>query len=98
MSGWHPLQATGGVARLAGTHQPANPPLSPDGFLPHRLPPLPPLLLVRQVGYMLVGMKDTRSARVGDTWHLARRPVEQLPGFKPAKSMVFAGEHRRWLN
>ncbi|GAB4818255.1 hypothetical protein N2152v2_005301 [Parachlorella kessleri] len=48
-------------------------------------------LLTGQVGYMLVGMKDTRSARVGDTWHLARRPVQQLPGFKPAKSMVFAG-------
>ena len=40
---------------------------------------------------MLVGMKDTRCARVGDTWHLQRRPVEALPGFKPAKSMVFAG-------
>jgi hypothetical protein len=40
------------------------------------------------------GMKDTRSARVGDTWHLAKRPVQRLPGFKPAKSMVFAG---RWI-
>jgi translation elongation factor EF-4 len=36
-------------------------------------------------------MKDTRSARVGDTWHHQRRPVPALPGFKPAKSMVFAG-------
>ncbi|KAI3434957.1 hypothetical protein D9Q98_003011 [Chlorella vulgaris] len=48
-------------------------------------------LLTGQVGYMLVGMKDTRSARVGDTWHHQRRPVPALPGFKPAKSMVFAG-------
>lgn len=40
---------------------------------------------------MLVGMKDTRQARVGDTWHHYRRPVEPLPGFRPAKSMVFAG-------
>ncbi|PSC76214.1 translation factor GUF1 mitochondrial isoform X1 isoform B [Micractinium conductrix] len=48
-------------------------------------------LLTGQVGYMLVGMKDTRSARVGDTWHHYRKPVPSLPGFKPAKSMVFAG-------
>ncbi|KAL4425285.1 hypothetical protein ABPG75_009301 [Micractinium tetrahymenae] len=48
-------------------------------------------LLTGQVGYMLVGMKDTRSARVGDTWHHYRKPVPPLPGFKPAKSMVFAG-------
>ena len=40
---------------------------------------------------MLVGMKDTRAARVGDTWHRAREPVPALPGFRPAKSMVFAG-------
>ena len=40
---------------------------------------------------MLVGMKDTRQARVGDTWHAHRRPVPPLPGFKPAKSMVYAG-------
>lgn len=31
------------------------------------------------------------AARVGDTWHHYRRPVEPLPGFKPAQSMVFAG-------
>lgn len=48
-------------------------------------------LLTGQVGYMLVGMKDTRAARVGDTWHLSKRPVPALPGFRPAKPMVFAG-------
>lgn len=37
------------------------------------------------------GMKTTKAARVGDTWHLYKRPVEALPGFKPARSMVFAG-------
>ena len=36
-------------------------------------------------------MKTTKSARVGDTWHLAKQPVDALPGFKPAKSMVFSG-------
>ena len=99
-------------------------------------------LLTGQVGYMLVGMKDTRSgaaggtlcaglqrgaaprragvvcraqpasqpptrtcastplpapaaARVGDTWHHYRKPVPPLPGFKPAKSAVFAGGRMR---
>ena len=42
---------------------------------------------------MITGIKVTRSARVGDTWHLHKRPVERLPGFKPSKSMVFAGAH-----
>lgn len=46
-----------------------------------------------QVGYVITGIKVTRSARVGDTWHLHKRPVERLPGFKPSKSMVFAGAH-----
>jgi hypothetical protein len=36
-------------------------------------------------------MKNVKAARVGDTWHSARKPVAPLPGFKPAKSMVFAG-------
>jgi GTP-binding protein LepA len=36
-------------------------------------------------------MKTVREARVGDTIHLAKKPVVPFPGFKPAKSMVFAG-------
>ena len=44
-----------------------------------------------QVGYVFTGMKSTRSARLGDTWHLLKQPVDPLPGFKPVKSMVFAG-------
>ena len=48
-------------------------------------------MLTAQVGYVITGIKVTRSARVGDTWHLHKRPVERLPGFKPSKSMVFAG-------
>ena len=44
-----------------------------------------------QVGYVITGMKSTRSARLGDTWHLLKQPVDPLPGFKPVKSMVFAG-------
>ncbi len=48
-------------------------------------------LCTGQVGYVITGMKSTRSARVGDTWHLLKQPVEILPGFRPTKSMVFAG-------
>jgi translation elongation factor EF-4 len=48
-------------------------------------------LLTGQVGYVLTGMKDTRAARVGDTWHLHKRPVAPISGFKEPKSMVFAG-------
>jgi len=44
-----------------------------------------------QVGYVITGMKTTRSARVGDTWHHYKQQVASLPGFKPAKAMVFAG-------
>eukprot|EP00193_Tetraselmis_chui_P013509 CAMPEP_0177788492 /NCGR_PEP_ID=MMETSP0491_2-20121128/22154_1 /TAXON_ID=63592 /ORGANISM="Tetraselmis chuii, Strain PLY429" /LENGTH=564 /DNA_ID=CAMNT_0019310111 /DNA_START=897 /DNA_END=2591 /DNA_ORIENTATION=+ len=49
-------------------------------------------LLTGQVGYIITGMKTTRSARVGDTWQRHKDTgVMPLPGFKPAKSMVFAG-------
>lgn len=45
-----------------------------------------------QVGYVIPGVKDVSACRVGDTWHLAKSPVAALPGFKPVKPMVFAGE------
>lgn len=48
-------------------------------------------LCTGQVGYVITGMKSARAARVGDTWHAARQPVPPLPGFRPSKSMVFAG-------
>lgn len=48
-------------------------------------------LLTGHVGFIITGMKTTRSARIGDTWHLQRKPVNALPGFKPAKANVFAG-------
>ncbi|KAL3142012.1 hypothetical protein ABBQ32_004651 [Trebouxia sp. C0010 RCD-2024] len=48
-------------------------------------------LCTGQVGYLITGMKTTKSARVGDTWHLAKQQVHALPGFQPAKSMVFSG-------
>ncbi len=48
-------------------------------------------LYTGQVGYLILGMRSTREARVGDTFHLSNQEVTPLPGFKPAKPMVFAG-------
>ncbi|KAJ3006214.1 Translation factor guf1 mitochondrial [Thoreauomyces humboldtii] len=44
-----------------------------------------------QVGYVILGMKTTRDAHIGDTFHREGHPVKAFPGFEPAKSMVFAG-------
>lgn len=49
------------------------------------------VLLTGQVGYIVSGMRSTKEARVGDTLHHSRFSVEPLPGFKPAKHMVFSG-------
>ncbi|KAL5742240.1 hypothetical protein ACOSP7_028972 [Xanthoceras sorbifolium] len=49
------------------------------------------LLLTGQVGYIVTGMRSTKEARIGDTLHHNKSTVESLPGFKPAKHMVFSG-------
>ncbi|XP_035983598.1 gamma-aminobutyric acid receptor subunit alpha-2-like [Fundulus heteroclitus] len=36
-------------------------------------------------------MKDVKEAQIGDTLYHHEQPVEALPGFTPAKPMVFAG-------
>lgn len=44
------------------------------------------------VGYVATGLKTVRECRVGDTFTLAAQPAaEALPGYRKAKSMVFAG-------
>lgn len=48
-------------------------------------------LYAGQVGYLVAGMKNVREAHIGDTLHEKKKPVEPLPGFKAAQSMVFAG-------
>ncbi|KKQ11170.1 MAG: Membrane GTPase LepA [candidate division TM6 bacterium GW2011_GWF2_36_6] len=48
-------------------------------------------LYTGQVGFLIAGMKTVKEARVGDTICHLGKEVEPLPGFKPAKSMVFAG-------
>ena len=57
-------------------------------------PKMAPLdaLYAGEVGYIATGLKDVRDVRVGDTVTLASNPArEPLPGYKPAKPMVFAG-------
>lgn len=50
-------------------------------------------LAVGQIGYVVTGLKELGDVRVGDT--ITRDPVpegvEQLPGYKEVKPMVFAG-------
>jgi len=45
-----------------------------------------------EVGYVIASIKDVGSVRVGDTITHDRRPAtEPLPGYKPARPVVFAG-------
>jgi GTP-binding protein LepA len=45
-----------------------------------------------EVGFVIAGVKELKSAKVGDTITLAANPAaEALPGFKEVQSQVFAG-------
>ncbi|KAJ8501662.1 hypothetical protein ONZ51_g447 [Trametes cubensis] len=44
-----------------------------------------------QVGFVACSMKESSEAHIGDTFHRVGHPVEPMPGFKPAKAMVYAG-------
>ena len=49
-------------------------------------------LTAGEVGYVVTGLKDVSSLRVGDTLtSVARRASDPLPGYKDVKPMVFAG-------
>jgi len=50
------------------------------------------VLQAGEVGFVIAGIKELASAKVGDTITIANRPAaEALPGFKEVKSQVFAG-------
>jgi len=45
-----------------------------------------------EVGFIAAGIKNVRDCRVGDTVTDARNPAEEpLPGYRPAKPMVYCG-------
>ncbi|CAN5848092.1 translation elongation factor 4 [soil metagenome] len=49
-------------------------------------------LAAGDVGYVATGLKSVRDCQVGDTMTGTRRPAAApLPGYKPAKPLVFAG-------
>jgi len=59
-----------------------------------QLPKMSPLegLKAGDVGYIAASIKDVRDIRVGDTITDAKNPSpEPIPGFRPAKPMVYAG-------
>ena len=61
------------------------------GFFSPTMTPVP-ALSAGEVGYVVTGLKDLSSLRVGDTiTSVARRAAEPLPGYKDVKPMVFAG-------
>ncbi|MBV9691903.1 MAG: elongation factor 4 [Ktedonobacteraceae bacterium] len=62
------------------------------GYFQPRLIPTE-MLTSGEVGYIATGFKNVKDCRVGDTVTVpsALGKVEMLPGYKPAKPMVFAG-------
>ena len=59
-------------------------------FTPKSMPR--PALHAGEVGFVIAGIKELKSAKVGDTITLASQPAtEPLPGFKEVQSQVFAG-------
>jgi GTP-binding protein LepA len=51
-----------------------------------------PVLAAGDVGYLVIGVKDVRHAKVGDTVTLAEKPARQpLPGYREPKPMVWSG-------
>jgi GTP-binding protein LepA len=49
-------------------------------------------LAAGEVGYVATGFKNVKDCQVGDTVTLASNPADEaLPGYRPAKPMVFAG-------
>jgi GTP-binding protein LepA len=72
-------------------------PLEVGVFRP-ALDPMPELT-TGEVGYVATGLKEVRQCRVGDTITDDEHPAsEPLPGYRPAKPMVFAGIYPQQAN
>ena len=77
------------AVRLMGSGAEADP-LELGVFRPQLVPVKQ--LAAGEVGYVATGLKNVREAQVGDTVTTRERPAsEPLPGYQPAKSLVFAG-------
>jgi GTP-binding protein LepA len=75
--------------RLMGSAATAEP-LELGVFRPQLVPVKQ--LTAGEVGYIATGLKNVREAQVGDTVTTQARPADRpLPGYQPAKSLVFAG-------
>jgi GTP-binding protein LepA len=75
--------------RLMGSGATAEP-LELGVFRPQLVPVKQ--LAAGEVGYIATGLKNVREAQVGDTVTTQGHPAGQpLPGYQPAKSLVFAG-------
>jgi GTP-binding protein LepA len=75
--------------RLMGSGATAEP-LELGVFRPQLVPVKQ--LAAGEVGYVATGLKSVRDAQVGDTVTTVARPAASpLPGYQPAKSLVFAG-------
>jgi GTP-binding protein LepA len=78
-----------GKLRLMATGRTVEP-LETGVFRPHLEPA--GALTAGEVGYVATGLKTVRDCRVGDTITDDSAPAsEPLPGYQPAKPMVFAG-------
>jgi GTP-binding protein LepA len=77
------------IIRLMGSGAEAE--LLELGFFRPQLVPVPELR-AGDVGYVATGLKSVRDAQVGDTVTTVGHPAPHpLPGYQPAKSLVFAG-------
>lgn len=72
---------------LLATHQ-SGEVLEVGRFTPKRVSE--PVLSAGEIGYVVTGLKDLRSVRVGDTIG-AGNASKALPGYRTVKPMVFAG-------
>ncbi|MGH2599943.1 MAG: translation elongation factor 4 [Dehalococcoidia bacterium] len=72
-------------------------PLEVGTFRPALLPGA--TLLTGEVGYIATGLKNVKDCRVGDTFtDRTHGAAEPLPGYQPAKPMVFAGIYPQQAN